>query len=148
MILIDDPYVSEFLKDSIRTHGLPVVKTEVARQHGLTDGPHVFEEQAAIEQARGKAMPVFYTNSENAIGWIAKHLAFTELPKKIDLFKNKVKFRQLLKPLYPDFFFCEVRLDQLETLSTADLPLPCIIKPSVGFFSMGVYRVSTPQEWP
>ena len=148
MILIDNPYVSEFLKDTIRSHGLPVVKTEVAQEHGFTHGLHVLEEQDAIAQARGKAMPAFYTNSENAIGWIAKHLAFTELPNKIDLFKNKMKFRELIKCLYPDFFFCEVRLDQLETLSTADLPLPCIIKPSVGFFSMGVYRVETPQEWP
>ena len=147
MILIDNPYVSEFLKDSIRSHGLPVVRTEVAQQHGFTHGPHVIEEQDAIDRARHGDLPVYYTNSENAIGWIAKHLAFTELPAKIDLFKNKVKLRQLLRPLYPDFFFKEVPFNRLEGLHAQDIPLPCIIKPSVGFFSMGVYRVSTPQAW-
>ncbi|MCP4450839.1 MAG: ATP-grasp domain-containing protein, partial [Planctomycetes bacterium] len=147
MILIDNPYVSEFLKDSIRTHGLPVIKTDVAQSHGFTEGPHVIEERDAIAQARGERMPVFYTNSENAIGWIAEHLASTELPDKIDLFKNKVKFRQLIKPLYPDFFFCEIPFDELNDIHTRNLPLPCIIKPTVGFFSMGVYRVDTQKSW-
>jgi len=147
MILIDDPYVSEFLKDSIRSHGLPVIKTDVAQAHGFTHGPHVIEEHDAIEQVRTTEAPILYTNSENAIGWIAKHLAFTDLPAKIDLFKNKVKFRQLIKCLYPEFFFSEVPFDQLEGLRVEDIPLPCIIKPSVGFFSMGVYRVSELQEW-
>jgi hypothetical protein len=147
MILIDDPYVSEFLKDSIRSHGLPVIKTDVALRHGFIDGPHVIEQHDAIEQVRAQDTPVIYTNSENAIGWIAKHLAFTDLPEKINLFKNKVKFRQLLKPLYPDFFFKEVPFDQLEGLSTQEIPLPCIIKPAVGFFSMGVYRVSDANAW-
>jgi hypothetical protein len=96
MILIDDPYVSEFLKDSIRSHGLPVIKTDMALRHGFIDGPHVIEQHDAIEQVRGQDTPVIYTNSENVIGWIAKHLAFTDLPEKINLFKNKVKFRQLL----------------------------------------------------
>lgn len=148
MILIDKPYVSEFLKDSIRTHGLPIVKTEAAQEHGFQDEPNVVKEQDAIALAKGEPRPVFYTNSENAIGWVARHLAFTDLPAKINLFKNKVKFRQLLESLYPDFFFQEVPFKKLEDMQTQNIPLPCIIKPAVGFFSMGVYRVSEPQEWP
>jgi hypothetical protein len=35
----------------------------------------------------------------------------------------------------------------LPTLQVSALPLPFIIKPTAGFFSMGVYKVSDPAEW-
>ncbi len=90
---------------------------------------------------------MIYTTSENAIGWIAQNLAFTGLPDKIDQFKNKAKFRTLVASLHPDFYFKEVRLDELEALSIDDILMPFVIKPAVGFFSMGVYIVSDANGW-
>lgn len=38
-------------------------------------------------------------------------------------------------------------LEELANLSIKDIPLPFIIKPTAGFFSMGVYKVSRYEEW-
>ncbi len=78
-----------------------------------------------------------YTTSENAVGWISKHLAFSDLPQKIALFKDKVNFRKLTRSMFPDFYFKEVRMEDLKQVEIKDIPLPFIIKPAVGFFSMG-----------
>jgi len=61
--------------------------------------------------------------------------------------KNKVKFRELLKEIYPEFFFKEVKLKDLKVLDFGTLPLPFIIKPSVGFFSVGVYTITNQDDW-
>jgi len=90
---------------------------------------------------------LIYTTSENAIGWIAEHFSFTKLPQKIELFKDKVKFRTLIQPMYADFYFREIQLYELDDLSLENIPMPFIIKPAVGFFSMGVYKVTGPRKW-
>jgi len=41
-----------------------------------------------------------------------------------------------------------VAYDDLPALDVTELPLPFIIKPAVGFFSMGVYRVDEAEQWP
>ncbi len=148
MILIDAPYVSDFLKTTIREHDLPVVGTKAAAAFGFDAGPQVISEDEAVARVRAAVHPRLYTNSENAIGWIARHLAFTDLPEKIDLFKDKLRFRRLTQALYPDFFFREVRREDLDDLDATTLPAPFIIKPAVGFFSMGVYKVADAAAWP
>lgn len=147
MIFIDKPFVSDFLKKTIQENGFPVVKTESAKKLGFNKGLNILDEKDAIQKAKLSENILIYTTSENSIGWIAKHLSFTGLPQKIDLFKNKVKFRTLTKQMYPDFYFREVQLDELDNLSVENIPMPFIIKPTVGFFSMGVYKVADPKEW-
>jgi hypothetical protein len=63
------------------------------------------------------------------------------------VFKDKVAFRDMVQQLYPGFRYREVAFDQLDELASADVPYPCIIKPSVGFHSTGVYRVDAPSDW-
>ena len=107
----------------------------------------MLDEEEAVQRARSSEDLSIYTTSENAIGWIADHLSFTGLPEKINLFKDKAKFRTLTRSMFPDFHFKEVRLDELDHLSLNGFPMPFIIKPTVGFFSMGVHKVSDEKEW-
>ncbi len=146
-ILVDKPYVSEFLKETAATHRIPIVKTPEAQALGVTEGPHLMEEREVLRLLRSMDAPRLYTTSENALGWIARNLSSTGLPEKIDLFKNKVKFRSILAPLMPDFYYREVTWNTLDALTPEDMPLPFVIKPAVGFFSMGVYKVTTLREW-
>lgn len=147
MIFLDKPYVSEFLKETINRNAFPVVKTASAEEILGCNFPNFLDESEAVQAVKADANTPIYTNSENAIGWISKHLPFTRLPQKIELFKNKVKFRELIKSIYPDFYFEEVPLDALDTVSITEMPMPFVIKPTVGFFSMGVYKVSTVNAW-
>lgn len=147
MIIVDRPYVSDFLKETIEKNKYNVVKTEIAEAFGFYGNNNIIDEETAIRLARSSRNLKIYTPSENSIGWIAKNLAFSDLPQKIDQFKNKRKFRDLIKPLYPDYFYKEVQFKELEKLSIDQIPLPFIIKPNVGFFSMGVYKVENAEEW-
>lgn len=147
MIFVDKPYISDFFRQTITKNSFPVVKTETAGELGFYDKPYFLDEDQAIGQARSTENTRIYTTSENSIGWIAQHLSFTDLPAKIDLFKNKAKFRTLIKPMYPDFFFQELTLSDLDTLHIEEMPLPFVIKPAVGFFSMAVYKVTHADQW-
>ena len=147
MILLDKPFVSDFVIETIRANALPVVKTDMAVACGFSAEPYVLDEETAIQQTAAADDLMIYTTSENAIGWIAQNLAFTGLPEKIDQFKNKAKFRALVASLHPDFYFREVQLEDLEALEIDTIPLPFVIKPAVGFFSMGVYIVSNAAAW-
>lgn len=147
MFFVDKPYLSDFFKNTLNDNAIPVVGTALSKELDLYPGTNIISEERAVEMAREQEDLVVYTTSENAIGWIAKHLAFTDLPGKIELFKDKLKFRKLIQPLFPDFYFREVLAQDLQTLPFDEIPLPFIIKPTVGFFSMGVYKVTNHEEW-
>jgi ATP-grasp domain len=148
MFFIDKPYISDFFKTTVRDNGIPIVGTAIANASGLYSGTTIISEKSAIEMAKKSNDLRIYTTSENAIGWIAKHFTSSDLPQKIELFKDKLQFRKMTQSLYPDFFFKGVRVEELKTLQLSEIPLPFIIKPTIGFFSMGVYKVSTSEEWP
>lgn len=147
MFFADRPYISDFFKQTVRDNNIPVVGTEIAKKLGLYSDTNIISEQAAIEIARVSDDLRIYTTSENAIGWISKHLVFSDLPEKIALFKDKVKFRELTRSTFPDFYFKEVHVDDLNQVDIKDAPLPLIVKPAVGFFSMGVRKVTSHAEW-
>lgn len=147
MFFVDKPYVSDFFKMTVRDNAIPVVGTDIAKKLGLYGGTKVISEDRAIEMARELDNLTIYTTSENSIGWISKHLAFINLPKKIALFKDKLKFRELIKSIFPNFYFKKVRVEDLKKVQFNEMPLPFIIKPTVGFMSMGVYKVSNLEEW-
>lgn len=147
MFFVDKPYVSDFFKMTVRDNAIPVVGTDIAKELGLYSGTKVISEDRAIEMARELDNLTVYTTSENSIGWISKHLAFINLPEKIALFKDKLKFRELTKSIFPNFYFKKVRVEDFKKVQFNEMPLPFIIKPTVGFFSMGVYKVSNFEEW-
>jgi len=146
MFLVDEPYVSDFFKKTVSDNSIPVVRTEAAGKMNLHGGTRLLEEDAAVDSA-GRALPRLYTTFENSIDWITGNLGFTGIPDKIRLFKDKLKFRRLTESIFPDFFFMEVPFDSLREVELEKLVFPFIIKPAVGFFSMGVYLVEDRDAW-
>ena len=147
MFFLDKPYVSDFLKSTLKENSIPVVGTEMLHELDLFEGTNIIDEKEAVELAKKSKDLSIYCTSENSIGWIAKNLDFSDIPNKIELFKDKVKFRKLIQPLFPDFYFKALNYEDFDDVSYADLPSEFIIKPSVGFMSMGVYRVTCEKEW-
>jgi hypothetical protein len=148
MILLDRPYVSDFLRQTIEQHRLPVVLTEAAHALGFSAAPGAISPGEAIARLRSAPRTRLLTSSENALGWVAEHLDFTGLPASCEICKDKLKFRRLLQPLYPDFRFRAVAPDQIESIDPEALGHPFVIKPAVGFFSLGVHLVNRPGDWP
>ena len=147
MILLDDPYVSPFLKETLIKHKIPVILTPSAKKH-LNDERIVYiTESEAVDKFKSKAHYPLYSNSENALGWIAENLQFSNLPGKINLFKDKGSFRKSLSELHPEYFFKILKLEELDSVNGNEFTFPVIIKPAIGFFSMGVHRVNNVAEW-
>ncbi|KKH48771.1 ATP-grasp domain-containing protein [Methanosarcina sp. 1.H.A.2.2] len=147
MLILDHPYVSDFLKDTAAEMQIPVLKNEMAAEINAKKELRLLEEAEFIKLIKEKGECSLYSNSENSLGWISENLDFTGLPEKIELFKNKIKFRELLERIYPDFYFQGVEFEKLDEIRVEDIKKPFIIKPAVGFFSLGVYKVSTNEEW-
>ena len=147
MFFVDKPYISDFLKTTLRDNAIPVVGTKIAKELELYSGTKIISENDAVKMAQESEKLAIYTTSENSIGWISKNLTFGNLPGKIELFKDKIKFRELTQSIFPDFYFKSVRVEDLKKIKVSELPIPFIIKPSVGFMSMGVYKVSNYEAW-
>jgi len=147
MIILDHPYVSEFLIDTAAEMQIPVLKNEMAAEISTEKKLRLLEKAEFIELIKEKGKFSLYSNSENSLGWISENLGFTGLPEKIELFKNKIKFRELLERIYPDFYFQGVEFEKLDEIRVEEIKKPFIIKPAVGFFSLGVHKVSTDDEW-
>jgi hypothetical protein len=148
LFILEEPYVSDLLADTVVELGLPVLDTPMARR--AMDGKTGVQLTADAEFASAAARPEarMYANSENAIGWIAEHLSATDLPRMVACFKDKVAFRRLVADLYPDYRFCDLPTSQLRSFDPRSLRAPFVVKPAVGFFSMGVHVVSSPEAWP
>jgi hypothetical protein len=147
MILLDKPYISEFLLNTLERNRIPVINNETVSEFAPDRSLMLLSTDEAINNFNGNDNCLLYTNSENSISWIEHNLKHTDLPGKIKLFKNKVLFRDLLSDLFPDYFYRAVAVDDLESLDIESFPLPFIVKPAIGFFSLGVYKVESADEW-
>ncbi len=148
MVILDKPFVSDFLRTTLEKNGFPVVDTPLVRQLVGDKQLKLISEEEAVWMKKQDDDLLVYSNSENSIAWIEKHLPFSSLPDKIRLFKNKIAFREAIREMYPGYFFKGISYPALDELDISSVPFPFIIKPAVGFFSMGVYKVDHVQEWP
>lgn len=142
MIILDAPYVSGFLKESIQRQNIPVLDTEQARALAGGDLKYVPAQEFAPVNGR------VYTNSENALEAVSRLLGHTDIPRQVEACKDKVRFRELTAPLFPDYFFCRASLEELEAMDPARLSFPLVVKPARGFFSLGVHMVEKAAGWP
>lgn len=142
MIILEKPYVSDFLVDTIKKNNFSVLDNEVAREY--------FAKNELISADRAKEIEqneLVYSNSENSIDWILNNLKGSKLVDMIALSKNKASFRSAIKQIFPDYFFKEVSYSEIKNILAKDLKFPLILKPSVGFLSFGVFPVQNEEEW-
>jgi hypothetical protein len=74
MYLIDKPYISDFLIDTIKENHYKVVATKVAKALVTDASINWISEEEAIATLKNNPSQRIYSNSENAISWIDKHL--------------------------------------------------------------------------
>jgi hypothetical protein len=147
MILIDYPYISDFLIRTIKENNFEIISTKEAKSLINDDSLNWISENDAKHKILKSPNPLIYTNSENALTWIFNNLKETNLPDQIKLFKDKLKFRELTKDIFPDFLFRKIKTEDIQTLDFSELKLPFVIKPSLGFFSIGVHIVRNKSDW-
>lgn len=146
MIIVDEPFVAPELADYLKRTGHPVLDNAMARRLSEeTGGLNIVPPGAFAERVeRGERL---YTTSENALEWITANVDSPGMARAIDVFKDKAKTRKALADLCPDVFFLEVSADGLRGLDYSSLPRPLVLKPVVGFCSVGVHVVNSEREW-
>ena len=146
MLILDKPYISDFLEETIIELELPVLKNESIEEFDLSQEINFLTEEEFIKKSKN-SKNFIYSNSENPINWIANNLSFTGLPERINNFKDKFKFRELIQDIYPNFYYQKISFNNLDEIDISKIDKPFIIKPAVGFFSMGVYKVNNDDQW-
>lgn len=147
MFLIDKPFASDFLIATIKENDYPIIATPVAKSIAQDDTLNWIDEQDAVAIYKDNPDTTLYSNSENALVWIEQHLGDSTLARQINILKDKVQFRELTKSLFPDFHFQKLSLTDVHLLDSATLKFPFVIKPSVGFFSIGVHIIQDQNDW-
>lgn len=147
MFLLDKPFVSDYLIRTIRENNFQLIASPQASL--MIDDPSLawISEEEAIRTLQEKPETPLYSNSENALAWLAEKLGTTALNTQALLFKDKFKTREAIEEFYPDFFYKSFALEDIKQLNIKDLPFPFVIKPSVGFFSIGVHVVKNEADW-
>ena len=146
MIILEKPYVSAPLVSYLEAQQLPVLHNDMAetlKQQGHK--LNLLEDQQFVEHYQQTQK--LYAVSENALVWLYAQLPQSELVRKVKILKDKAAFRRICQQIYPDFYYKEVEMKALRNLNPDELPLPLVLKPSVGFLSVGVYIVRSKQEW-
>ena len=108
MLVLDKPYVSEFLLRCAEEHELPVLRTPVAER--LANG-HALR---FVESGFATATERVLTTSENALPLVAASRPDSELVAQVERFKDKLAFRRVTAPLHPDIEFRRGNLLALE----------------------------------
>ncbi len=140
MIILNKPYVSDYLIETIKKNGFSVLDNEIARNY--------FNKEDLLSSNEAiKKNELIYSNSENSIDWVMENLKNSDISRMIKISKDKVLFREALRKIYPDYYFRKVTLDEIKNLKTDELTFPFVLKPSVGFLSFGVYPVKNEIEW-
>ncbi|WP_078409819.1 ATP-grasp domain-containing protein [Priestia abyssalis] len=143
MIIINEQIISPLLIDTLKNLEIPVLKEE----------PH---EGASVELSALQAKAFFdmfdqhqklLTNSESCLSLLELHKPESEQNRWSKLLKDKGKLRSLLSRMYPDYFYKVVSISELFDINVDDIPFPVVIKPTLGYSSVGVYKVKNAGEW-
>ena len=146
MVILDEPYASTPLLEWLQGSQHPVLANAFAKRK-VDEGWKlrlVDEEEAARIACSGARI---YTCTENALAWLLDHSDDERLTGAIKLFKDKGLMREKLADLSPGFYYKRVGREELAAVDPDELPLPVVLKPNVGFCSMGVYVVESADAW-
>ena len=143
MVILERPFASDLMVETIEKNGIPVLKNEMSELR-VKNGKILSDKEFCDAY---KKVGKLYTVSENALGWIYDHIDDKALLDGISIVKDKAAFRKICRDIYPDFFYKEFTINELQNVDTNTLVFPCVIKPSVGFLSKGVFVVHDAEEY-
>lgn len=145
MIILDPPYISKELIEYIENSTTTILKNETAEKELRNSNINLVSEEEFINLANKNSR--IYTASENSLDWIIQNIDDENLHNNIETMKNKSLFREKIQDMYPDFFYKEANLEELSEINPENLKYPFILKPKVGFFSIGVYTINNKEDW-
>jgi len=147
MIILEKPYVSEFLQQTVVRLQIAVLSTEFSRSLPLAAQMKLLAPDAFFEALKNEKNPLLYSNSENAADLMNRYCPELGFSKNVAFFKDKSRLRELFSTLNPDVWFYTYSLSKLDGIDLDSLQTPFVIKPLRGFASIGIHAVHDEQEW-
>ncbi|MEC1180412.1 ATP-grasp domain-containing protein [Metasolibacillus meyeri] len=137
MIFLDTNYISPMLQEALIHTKMPMY--DIVNKQLINESP-----TSTFELQDNQLVIV---NSENAIKVLTDHYAHLNVTRWSNLFKNKVAFRKYLAASFPSFYFKESTLHELSMMDSSTIPYPIILKPAIGYSSVGVQKIKDAQQF-
>jgi len=147
VIILEKPYVSDFLQQTVADLQVPVLATPFSKSLELAHKMNLVETDAFFAKLRSSENALLYSNSENATVLLNQHCPELRITKNVNYFKNKSTLRKLFSPLNPDMWHHLFTLTALDKFDVSTLKKPFVIKPLRGFASIGIYVIHDEEEW-
>ncbi|MCO0599040.1 ATP-grasp domain-containing protein [Peribacillus butanolivorans] len=145
MIILNEPIVSPILLKVLVKQQIPVLEHGRWRNTLSSEKLNIQKDTEFFKSMEmGKRI---LTNSENGITLLGHFQPNSHEYIWSKLLKDKSQVRNLTKSLYPDFYFQEIDLSIISDMDKKQIPFPVVIKPNIGYSSVGVHKVKNEQDW-
>lgn len=140
MLVLDDTYISPEVLAFAQESQEPIFDNDSARRY---ESQGIKLNIVGKDQAADQRIVAF---SEAYLDEV-KRYCDEQTARAIALCKDKAECRRVLAPLFPDYVFEEHSIDELFDIDPDTLSLPVVLKPSTGFFSLGIYPIFSAADW-
>jgi hypothetical protein len=147
LIILEKPYVSEFLQQTVVRLQIPVLATGFSKSLVHASEMNLVENDLFFAALRKVKYPFLYSNSENSIELLNRYCPDHPATKNVNFFKDKSKLREFFSTLNPDVWCQKYALKDLGEIDFTALQKPFVIKPVRGFASIGIHSVHDETEW-
>ena len=147
MIILEKPYVSDFLQETVVRLQVPVLETEFSSSLSLAGQMNLVPPDDFFHRLKLQENPLLYSNSENSAGLLNRYGPELAVTENVNYFKDKSKLRKIFSKINPDVWYRTLTFDELDSLDVSKLHLPFVIKPVRGFASIGIHAVHDASEW-
>ncbi len=147
MIILEKPYVSEFLQQTVVHLQIPVLATEFSKSLRYANEMKLVETDVFFAELKTAKNPLLYSNSENSTELLNLYGAELTVTKNVNFFKDKSNLREIFSKLNPDVWFYTYSLKELDEIDISTLRTPFVIKPVRGFASIGIHSIHNEEDW-
>ena len=144
LVLLHESFISPLFLDTIKKNNWPVFAEGKMKQELEKKEISVLTENELKEKF--SLNPIIYFNAEDCLAFIKKFSKDEKLKENIAFFKDKYALKKEIKKEYPEFFIAELRKKDFDSF-VVPKGRELIIKPLVGFHSVGIKRFSSQEEW-
>lgn len=146
MFILEEPYVSNLLLQTLEKNQFEILKNSIVDKYLNEYKLNVIDDNILKLNINLSDFKI-YSNSENSIDNLFSNYPNSEQVRIINLCKDKFLFRKNIQVFYPEFFFQKISFENLESFDISSFPEEFIIKPTVGFLSMGVHKLTSHAQW-
>ncbi len=148
MIILEKPFISAYLINTLVENNIPVLDTDFVRNFPGTGNLNLIPEGSFFEHYMNTPGVGLYSNSEDSASWIYKNIPESELAHGIKAIKDKHSMREVFASLNPGYFFMKMSFEEMQKMNVSHLPKPFVVKPVRGIASIGIRAVFHDAEWP